>query len=176
MSSYEGTTTPSRSRSATPCVTDTPVRARQCPRSGLKSPSCSEQSSCTSPVFLRSPTPDKMPQTSPSFSLFNSPSTTSHAALQTSPSLPRTPPLQHRKPRLSPLSVTQFLIPRLLQLIQPILFLKWLEPPCSSTSAGRHIDELVDIYVDSKTHPLSQYITVSSDVIVSKFTGLSLTE
>ena len=48
-------------------------------------------------------------------------------------------------------------------------------PTCSSTSAGRPISILVDIYRNNKKK-LSEYDTIDSKVYVSKFQGLSLKE
>ena len=49
-------------------------------------------------------------------------------------------------------------------------------PPSGATTAGRHLSELVDIYLNSQTQVLSEFNTVSSDVFVSKFKGLTLQE
>lgn len=49
-------------------------------------------------------------------------------------------------------------------------------PPCSATIAGRHLTKLVDVYLRSQTQALSEYDTVTSDVFISKFRGLTLLE
>lgn len=49
-------------------------------------------------------------------------------------------------------------------------------PPSGATTAGRHLSELVDIYLHSQTQVVSEFNTVSSDVFVSKFKGLTLQE
>lgn len=49
-------------------------------------------------------------------------------------------------------------------------------PPCGSTTAGRPLSELVDIYIHFQSQALSEYDTVSGDIFVSRFQGLNLTE
>ena len=49
-------------------------------------------------------------------------------------------------------------------------------PPCTATTARRHLTKLVDIDLHSQTQALTEYDTVSSDVFTSKFRGLTLPE
>ena len=49
-------------------------------------------------------------------------------------------------------------------------------PTCSSTSAGRPINVIVEIYYRNKGNKLSEYDIIDSKVYVSKFQGLCLQE